>query len=102
MSKSGSSIQYGWSSPSGTITKRRRRGGTSGSRDSISRVNRSKVNGSGEVDGSRTHTLPTCPKTAGVSIARKAASRPVSCSMSFPFPSFPSRRALAAATAASS
>ena len=31
------------------------------------------------VDGSSTQTLPTCPKTEEVSIARNAASSPVSC-----------------------
>ena len=61
MSKSGSSIQYGWSKPNGTSASRLRNGGTRCSREVMTRCRRSSVSGSGEVLGSTTQMLPTCP-----------------------------------------
>jgi len=78
MSKSGSSIQYGWSSPSGTVTSRRRNSGTSGSRDSMTRVRWCRVMRERALLASTMQTLPTCPNTVRVSIARNAPSSPLS------------------------
>ena len=61
MSKSGSSIQYGWSKPNGTSARRRRNGGTRCNRAAMTSCSRSRVSGSGAVDGSSTQTLPTWP-----------------------------------------
>src|SRR5215475_10210482 len=79
MSKSGSSIQYGWSSPSGTFSSLRRSTGTSGSRSPSTSVSRARVSGWGASLGSSTHTPPTWPVVLAVSRARKAASSPDSC-----------------------
>ena len=61
------------------VASRRRNGGTRCSRELTTSLRLSSVSGSGAVDGSTTQMLPTCPNTAGVSIARKAPSSPVSC-----------------------
>src|ERR1700722_16048154 len=82
ISKFGSSIQYGWSRPSGTLSSLRRSTGTSGSRSDSTSVSRARVTGFGASFGSSTHTPPTWPVAFAVSSARKAASSPVSCRMS--------------------
>src|SRR5580658_4446640 len=84
MSKFGSSIQYGWSSPSGTFSSFLRSTGTSGSRSASTSVSRASVTGLGASLGSSTHTPPTWPVALAVSSARNAASSPVSCRISHP------------------
>src|SRR3954468_8646289 len=79
MSKSGSSTQYGWSRPNGTVTSLRRNSGTRGRRDSMTRVTWRSVRRCRAVRVSRMQTLPTWPKTVPDSIVRKAPSRPLSC-----------------------
>src|SRR5215469_903203 len=79
MSKFGSSIQYGWSRPSGTLSSLRRKTGTSGSRSASTAVSLARVSGAGASLRSRMQTPPTCPVELAVSSARNAASSPVSC-----------------------
>src|SRR5580704_1823595 len=81
MSKSGSSIQYGWSRPSGTFSSLRRRTGTSGMRSDRTSVRRARVSGLGAPLGSSIDSPPTWPVVVAVSRARKEASSPVSCCM---------------------
>src|SRR3984893_8991784 len=82
MSKSGSSIQYGWSRPSGTFSSLRRSTGMSGRRWARNSVSRARLSVLGPAFGSSTDSPPTWPVELVVSSARKEASSPVSCCMS--------------------
>src|SRR4051812_11047664 len=82
-SKSGSSIQYGWSSPNGTSTSRQRNGRSRCRRSPTSLQRSFAVSDPvAVVDGSRIARPPTCPYVLGDSIARNCASRLVSCRIS--------------------
>ena len=81
MSKSGSSIQYGRSNPSGTSTSRRRNGVSSSMRSRISCLVASSPAPPGAPLGSYRLSDETWPNTLDVSMLRKLASIPDSCFM---------------------
>ena len=81
MSKSGSSIQYGMSSPNGTVTSRRRYGSSWSIRDRIARLVISNPAPPVPGGGSKMVIDETCPYIEPVSMFKKLASMPPSCFM---------------------